>query len=92
MADVNAAFMQQIIHIPERQRKPDVHHHRQADDLGARLEVTKGETFCHRERQAIALPASTDFALTVPLGHHRAYRHGQKLTRTSAQNIRQRIR
>ena len=50
MADVNAAFMQQIIHIPERQRKPDVHHHRQADDLGARLEVTKGETFCHRER------------------------------------------
>ena len=39
MADIDAAFVQQIFHISKRKRKPDVHHHRQADDLRARLEV-----------------------------------------------------
>lgn len=36
VADVDAAFVQQILHIPERQRKPDLHHDRQADDLRRR--------------------------------------------------------
>jgi len=26
----------------------DIHHHGQTDDLWARLEVAKGDTFCHR--------------------------------------------
>ena len=50
VADVDAAFVQKILNIPQRERKPHIHHHSQADDLGARLEVTKGETLCHRER------------------------------------------
>jgi hypothetical protein len=47
MADVDAAFMQKIFHIPQRERKPHIHHNSQADDLGARLKITKGGTFCH---------------------------------------------
>ena len=41
MADLDAAFMQKILDVSKRQREPDVEHHRQADDLGACLEVTK---------------------------------------------------
>jgi hypothetical protein len=37
MADIDAAFMQKILYIPERKRKPNIHHHGQTDDLGARL-------------------------------------------------------
>ncbi len=47
MANVDAALVQKVLDIPERKRKPDIHHHRQADDLGARLEVAKGAVFCH---------------------------------------------
>jgi hypothetical protein len=36
-----------IFHIPQRERKPQIHHNSQAYDLGARLKVTKGGTFCH---------------------------------------------
>ena len=47
MADVDAAFVQQILHVPKRKRKPDVHHHRQADHLRAGFEVAKWAAFCH---------------------------------------------
>ena len=50
VAYVDAAFVQKILNIPQRERKTHIHHHGQADDLGARLEATKGETFCHPER------------------------------------------
>jgi hypothetical protein len=47
VADADTAFVQQILHISKRQRETDIHHHRQTDDLGARLEVAKGGAFCH---------------------------------------------
>ena len=47
MADVDAAFVQQIFHISKRKWEPDVHHHRQADDLRARLEVLEYVGFGH---------------------------------------------
>ena len=34
VADINAALEQQILHIPEAEGEPDVHHHRPADHLG----------------------------------------------------------
>ncbi len=39
MAHVDAAFAEQVLDIPKRQRKTDIQHHRQADDLWARFEV-----------------------------------------------------
>ena len=34
MADIDAAFMQQVFNITKRQRKPDIHHHGQSDHFG----------------------------------------------------------
>ena len=34
VADIDAALVQQILDISKRKWKPDIHHHRQADDLG----------------------------------------------------------
>ena len=52
LADLDAAFVQQIFDIAQRQRVPDLEHHRQPYDLRARLEVAKREEFCHSARLA----------------------------------------
>ncbi len=67
VADVDAPLVQQVLHIAERQRGPDVHHHGQADDLGAGLEVAKRGTpgypgtLC--DRRARLKPSCSDTAL-----------------------------
>jgi hypothetical protein len=53
--DLDAALVQQVLDIPQRQRIPDVHHHRQADDLGLRLEVAEDARVAHA-RKAIGSP------------------------------------
>ena len=50
MADVDAAFMQQVLDIPKREQKPYIHHNGQANDLRARLELAEGAAFGHPER------------------------------------------
>ena len=47
VTDVDAALVQQILDVPQRKRKPDIHHHGKADDLGAGTKVPKGAAFCH---------------------------------------------
>ena len=47
MADVDAAFVQKVLHVPMRKRETDIHHDGQTDDLGARLEIAEGAVFCH---------------------------------------------
>lgn len=49
MADFDAPVVQQILHIPERQWEPDLHHRRQPDDLGRRIEIPERGAFCHPE-------------------------------------------
>ena len=49
VAYVDAAFMQKILHVSELKWKPHVHHHRQFDDLKARLEVLEHVGTCHGE-------------------------------------------
>lgn len=34
MRDVDTSLVEQVLDIPQRQRVADVHHYRQADDLG----------------------------------------------------------
>jgi hypothetical protein len=48
--------VQQILHVPKRKRKPNIHHDGQTDDLGARLEIVEGAVFCH-PATLIARPA-----------------------------------
>jgi hypothetical protein len=49
MAHIDAAFVEQVLHVPERQWEPDIEHHRQADDLGAGLEPLEGAELGHAE-------------------------------------------
>ena len=56
VANIDAAFMQQIFHIAERQREPDVQHHRQADDLWARFEIAKRRRLGHERTLPTTLP------------------------------------
>ncbi len=66
MRDVDAALMQQVFHIPQPKRVRDVHHHHQADDLGARLEVAEKARIAHARKAAalhsIGKPISSDWA------------------------------
>ena len=39
VADIDTALVQQVFHIPQRQKKSDVQHHCQADDFGAALKA-----------------------------------------------------
>ena len=50
MADIDAAFVQQVFDISKRQRKTDVKHHRQTDNLTARFEIAKWIRFGHPAR------------------------------------------
>ena len=47
VADVDAALMQQILDVSQRERETHVQHHRQADHLFARIEVFERITFLH---------------------------------------------
>ncbi len=44
--------MKEVLYVAERQREANVEHHRQADDLGACLEVTEREAFANAKRLA----------------------------------------
>jgi len=41
MADIDATFEQHALNLAQRQRVADVHHHREADDLGRRVEIAE---------------------------------------------------
>ena len=42
VAQINPALMEQVLDVSKRERKPNVHHHRQADNFGRRFKVAKG--------------------------------------------------
>ncbi|WP_444967966.1 hypothetical protein [Roseovarius pacificus] len=50
MTDVYTAFVEQILDVAQRQRKSHIHHHCQADDLGAGFEVFEWVAFFHGGR------------------------------------------
>ena len=66
MADHNPTLLHEVLHITQRQREEDVQHHRQADDLWARLEVEErralGQPERLRRRPARLKPVCSDKA------------------------------
>lgn len=52
VADIDPAFEQQIFDLPQRERIANVHHHREADDLGRTVEIA--ERIAHRGKLRIA--------------------------------------
>jgi hypothetical protein len=57
MRDVDPPLVQKVLNVPQRKRVADIHHDRQADDLGARFEIPKNAGVTHPVRIA-ALPVS----------------------------------
>ena len=88
MADIDAAFVQQILDIAKGQRETNVEHHRQADNLSARLEIAEWIRFGHRKmlkiRRARLKAVSSDSAVenvaAMTAGLHPVLHHiGQKV-------------
>jgi hypothetical protein len=50
MADVDPPLMKKVFYIAKRERKPNIKHHSQADDLRARFKVPEWGVFCHTAR------------------------------------------
>jgi hypothetical protein len=57
LADLDTALVQQVLDIPERERKANLHHHRQVDDFVARLEPLEGTGLSHATTLASPLPS-----------------------------------
>ena len=50
-ADVDTTFEHDVFDLAQRQRIADVHHHRETDDLGRAIKITKGIVHYHRLRE-----------------------------------------
>ena len=50
MRDIDAALVEYILYIPQRQWVPDIHHHCETDDLWARLEVAEDARVAHAQK------------------------------------------
>ncbi len=74
VTDIDASLVQQVFDIPQGKRKPDVQHHRQADDLGTGFEILERGRFVHsqtlRKPPARLNPSSSDKAPGCTFRNH----------------------
>ncbi len=66
MAHIDATLMEQVLNVPKGQREADIQHHRETDDLGARLEIAEGTAFGHVPKLVALCPGSSLVLLTGP--------------------------
>ena len=64
VADTDTALEQQVLDLAQRQRVPNIHHHREADGFGRTIEITEG-VFIVGD-YGMARPGSSRFSLTKP--------------------------
>ena len=50
VAYLDASLVEKILDVPQREWEPYVHHHGQANNHGAGLEVAKWAAFCHQKK------------------------------------------
>ena len=63
VTDVDPAFEQQVFCGPKRERKPDVHQHDKADDLGRGVEIAERTGGFSMSGHGRALPSSAHFSI-----------------------------
>ena len=56
VTDIDASFMKEVFDIPQREREPQIEHHRETDDLGAGLELAEWGAFGHARTLSAARP------------------------------------
>jgi hypothetical protein len=64
--DVKIAAASSVFDVPQGQQELTAHHHREADDLRADLEVLERRAFDHRAMLQTALPCSSKVPMTAP--------------------------
>ena len=69
VADVDTTFEQDVFDLAQRQRIADVHHHRETDDLGRAVKITKGIVHYHRLRE-VPFQLNPTFSDNARLIHH----------------------
>ena len=67
VADVDPTLEKQVFDISQRQGKPHIHHHDQADDLGRRVEIAERAGWFSGARHALLLMVSRGERQPVPL-------------------------
>ena len=50
VTNIYASFVEQVLYITKRKRKPDIHHHSETDNLGRCLEIAEGIVVLHPQR------------------------------------------
>jgi hypothetical protein len=65
VADLDAALVQHVLDVPQGKREPDVEHHREADDLGARLEVPERVALLHPPKLRPCMGSCNEVPLTL---------------------------
>lgn len=50
VTDIDPSLMQKVFDVSLGKREADVHHHRQANDVGAGFEVPKWRVYCHQAK------------------------------------------
>ena len=66
MTYLDAAFVQEVLDVAQRERVTDIEHHRQADDFGTSLEGPEGGALGHLTRLGGKVSPLKEFALTAP--------------------------
>ena len=67
VTNIDASFMQQVFYIAKRERKSDIHHHSEMDNLGRCLKIAEGIVVLHPKTLWECYHiVKTGFPLTVP--------------------------
>jgi hypothetical protein len=69
VADIDTALEQDVLDLAQRQRISNIHHHRQADDLGRTVEITEG--ISHPTTLRVGLPGINPVCSDKALAAHR---------------------
>ena len=71
MTDIDAAIEKNILDLPQRQRIPDVHYHREANNLGQRAEISEWISHPTRLKNGfVCLKLSCSDIAFLPIGLH----------------------
>ena len=64
MRDVDTALVQRVLDVPQRKRVANIHHHREADDLGRLFETVEKAGIAHAARASLSPPSTVSCSMS----------------------------